>query len=447
MPKKPKNWFVEDLEDVTKELRKVRADRVGRVLYGAFTHFAFAGDVARSGELLDAILATARTSTGKHGPDYLQASVFVPHLVDVVSHAAKLGDRKGGEGSHASRVRAGELMARWWLTQDSWSGTAIPKEGSWLKKEDARARQIDHWRYIQALARPADGGDDAKTEKKALESFEAYEAAWRPDERGAGGGRELVLGLDLALRHGREDLARTWRDRHAHRFAESFEVEAALTLPALARAAFDGWFSPVVAIGDAERASLYEAIMKLATSRAAETPAAKQKSVPKVQKRVVDASYSQFYLEHLGEEEVVEYFQDKRESAQGMSIFPTRVGIATPSDTLEVAVEVAVTPKPSAVPKVVQAVAFPFTVRGPLVLRSVADDDFDEAIVVPPGRYDVSVQFALTPSGGAKRVKEADSLRVFKAHLDFCPEGACDAPRCLRLEDGRVPPKRVFAHR
>ena len=438
MPKKPKNWFVEDLQDVTKDLRKVRADRIGRVLFGAFTHFAFAGDVERSGTLLDAMLATAKTSTGKHGPDYLHASVFVPHLVDVVSDAAKLGDRKGGEGSHASRVRAGELMARWWLTQDGWSGTAIPKEGSWLGKKDARSRQIDHWRYIQSLARPTDDGKDAKTEKKALASFEAYEAAWGPEERGAGYGNELVLGLDLALRHGREDLARKWRERQAHRFGESFQVEAALTLPSLARAAFDGWFAPVIAVSDAERASLYEAIMEVVTSRAAETPAVKQKPVPRVQKRVVDASYSQFYLEHLAEEDVVEYFQDKRESAQGMSIFPSRVGIATPSDTLEVAVEVSVAPKPTALPKVVQSVAFPFTVGGPLVLRSVADEDVDEPIVIPPGRYDVCVQFAL---------KKAGNLRVFRAVMDFCPEGACDAPRCLLLEDGRVPPKRVFAHR
>lgn len=437
MPKKPKNWYIERLEDVTKELRKARVERVGRVLFDAFALFSFAGDVARAGALLDAMLATAKTSTGKRGPDYLQASVFVPHLVDVVSDAAKLGDRKGGEGTHASRVRAGELMARWWLTQDGWPGTKIPEEGSWEKKKDAETRQIDHWRFIQAHARPTDDGKDAKTEKKALKSLEAYEAAWRPDERGGGYGNEIVLALDLALRHGRDDLARTWLERQGHRFAESFGVEAALTLPALARAAFEGRFLPIIAVSDADRGALFDGIMALVKSRAAEAPAAKKKVVPKVQKRVVDASYSQFYLEHLEEEEVVEYFQDKRESAQGMSIFASRVGIATPSDTLEVAVEVSVAAKPSKVPKVVQSVAFPFTVRGPLVFRSVADDDRDEPIAIEPGRYDVSVQFA---------PKKAGDLRTFRVVMEFCPEGAADAPRCVCFEDGHAAPKRVFVH-
>ncbi|CAN5925017.1 hypothetical protein BH11MYX4_BH11MYX4_01450 [soil metagenome] len=139
------------------------------------------------------------------------------------------------------------------------------------------------------------------------------------------------------------------------------------------------------------------------------------------------------------------YFQDKRESAQGMSIFATKVAIATPSDTGDCVVEIALAgPKPLPLRSAVQAVAFPFDVKGPLFLRTVSgDDDDDDDIVLPHGAYDVVARFL--PKKASKDDVEA-GLRAFQVHLDFHPRGTLTTPACLALEHGK-PPKTVFAHR
>jgi hypothetical protein len=154
-------------------------------------------------------------------------------------------------------------------------------------------------------------------------------------------------------------------------------------------------------------------------------------ATPRVQKRRVTCEYSQV---HLGPEtlDAVEkghvHFQKPDDSAKGMSLFPTMVGIATPTDTdyvdAEISLSTETTPK---LDGAIQAVAFPLTVRGPLVLSSATGDDADP-LVIPSGTYDVLARFV------PKKVTEKTALRTFTLLLSFHPAGALGAPTTLRME-------------
>ena len=170
---------------------------------------------------------------------------------------------------------------------------------------------------------------------------------------------------------------------------------------------------------------------------------------PQVQKCRATANYSQVTLEPEvleGAEKEQVTFEDRRESDQGMSIFATVVGLATPGDTAWVDVAVTIDPASTGVPyrdDAVQVVAFPFVVRGPFYVRGVDDGDDMDPIVIPNGRYDVLAQFF--PKEAPPAEAEA-SLRVFDLELSFRPEGSLGAPKCFRLEDGATPPADLVTH-
>ena len=112
-----------------------------------------------------------------------------------------------------------------------------------------------------------------------------------------------------------------------------------------------------------------------------------------------------------------------------MSLFPTMVGVATPSETFWVHVQVAVEPAgPVALGKAVQTVCFPLKVRGPLRLGNANHDVLsDDPLPVPPGQYDVLATF-LQP-------RVARSWRSFPVRLSFRPAGSLGALRTLKLEE------------
>jgi len=77
-----------------------------------------------------------------------------------------------------------------------------------------------------------------------------------------------------------------------------------------------------------------------------------------------------------------------------------------------------------------QVVAFPFVVRGPLVLKNVTSND-DDPLLIPLGTYDVLALF--TPKK-APRASAASALRVFSLALSLHPKGAPGAPRTICLD-------------
>lgn len=208
----------------------------------------------------------------------------------------------------------------------------------------------------------------------------------------------------------------------------------------------DGFFWPVLG---ASVDAIEKALAALPRPKAVTGAAAKAKAkAPRVQRRVVTAEYSQVQLEPASRtkaEAGLVYFQKRGESAQGMSIFPTMVGIATPSETERVDARITIASRAPAIGRAVQAVAFPLTVRGPLHLRSVSDDDEDLApLIVPPGSYDVMAAFSRAK---ASRAAARSGLRRFALELTFCPAGSLGAPRCHRLEDGTRPPAKLVVNR
>jgi len=291
------------------------------------------------------------------------------------------------------------------------------------------------------LARPLADGSVAATEGEALAALTRYLDAWceDPAQQGAGYGEEVVVGLDLALRRGLP--VDRWVTALGSRLLDWLRMEQALCLPAVARAIVGGLLRETVGLTDAELADGLARIAEAARPHGADT-------LPRIPpgravKRTVSCEYSQFYLEHVDSLQGVPYFQDPREHAQGMSIFPDRAGVGTPTETSGCTIEVKLATSADMAPNLeaaAQAVTFPFTVRGPLVLRSVAssaadDDPFD----VAHGEYDVLAMFQ---SGKRRR---SDSLRTFAVTLAFLPRGAFAAPKCLKLEEGH-PPTAVFVH-
>jgi hypothetical protein len=91
------------------------------------------------------------------------------------------------------------------------SPTSAPVDASWSALPSPQ-RNIPRWRWIQRLARPSDGAP-ASTEVAALDALVSYLDDWDPASRGVGYGAELVLALDLALRHGRPELVPGWLAR------------------------------------------------------------------------------------------------------------------------------------------------------------------------------------------------------------------------------------------
>jgi hypothetical protein len=336
------------------------------------------------------------------------------------------------------RVPVWERGVRSDLTMDHYTQFP-PPQGDWRTLE---GREL--WRRIQILARPARDGSLASTEVEALDALTRYLGAWcgEPEQPVAGFCDELVLGLDLAIRH-RASFA-GWMNVLGPKLISERKLRYLLCLPAVAQALVGGLLRAVVGVPDGQLAEYLERIKANAGSGAPD--AREQLATGASLKRTVSCDYNQFYLEHEQDRgsHDVPYFQDKREVEQGMSIFARRVGIGTPGETSDCSIEIAIepsAPKTLDLAGAVQAVSFPFEVHGPLVLRSVTSVQQDEdPFELPNGKYDALVVFRLVkPKSKATR----SGLREFTVRLTFFPKGAARAPQCIRLEEGQ-PSEQIF---
>ena len=446
---KTANWAAKQFAVLAKKLAKTKPDKTHPILFEAWLYFVAAGDVARATRILD------WTYGGRLPLPKEVATAHSTQAIDAFSAAAGLGDRTRGQPRFppsseappplAERAQNADRMIRWQITSDRYQGNrlvgdawrALPPTDAW--------RRINEWRDIQEAAAPTEGGDPRAGEAAALDLLAALLSSLAPDQRGAAHGDDLVLGLDVALRNGRDDLAAAWVKAHGARLFDSFHLAKLVCLSSVCAALIKGLLREVVGLPDAELAGALDALDAALRSGASLATPAKP---PKVQKRRVDCAYSQIHLEHdaADERELGEvYFQDERESQQGMSLFRTHVGIGTPTETSHCDVEVILDPAsaPVALDGVVQAVSFPIEVRGPMRLRSVAGTDEDDPLAIPAGPHDVLATFA---PKRAPKMEAAASLRVFTLRLSFRPPGSLDAPKCLRLDEGSPAPAAIFSN-
>lgn len=436
------------LATLAKKLAKTKPDKAHPVLFEAFLYYVAAGDVARATRIVE------WTYGGRLPIPKQVATAHSTQALDAFCFAAGLGDRSGGQPRFppsgdpaaplAERARAADRMIRWSLATDRY-GVPHLATGAWRAlPETDPLRGIHRWRDVQAAAAPDENGDP-RSDAGALPLLDELLGALEPSQRGVGYGDELVLGLDVALRAGRDDLAKRWILAHAARLHDPFHLGKLVCLSRTCEAMTKGLFRDAIGLSEAELDASFGALE--AALPVASAAAAKATRPPKVQKRRVGCEHSQLHLEP-DEPDAAErgevYFEDPRESAQGLSLFRTHVGIASPSETAHCDVEVTLDPASAAVDLegVVQAVSFPLEVRGPLRLRSVADDDEDEPLAIPAGRYDVLAAF--TPKKAGKKDASV-GLRVFRLCLSFRPAGSLGAPKCLRLEDGSEAPREVLS--
>lgn len=424
-----KNPYAVRLAAAAKDLAKASPKKIHNILFDAFEIVAATGDVPRAKTLVDWMYGRAPAPTQV-------ASVLSTHAIDGFCAAAKLGDCTAGlplvgpsspkPAALAARVKAADVMIRERVLENAYGGR-MPTDDRWMKKKPSDPlRAVDRWRRVQSLAARGEEAD-------ALERLDALLDEWGADDRGAGYGDELVLALDLALRKGKKAKIPGWLERHGARFAdESFLIQTALCFPAVATFVASGGLRDVIGLSEADLATAMKAL-DAAFPTSATAKGSRAKAPPKVQKRQVSAEYSQV---HLGPatpndaEKAQVHFQNKIDSKRGMSLFPTMVGIATPSDTDYVDAEITVSgDEKVTLTGVAQAVTFPFEVRGPLLLSSATGGD-EEPFTVPNGTYDVLARFF--PKKAPKRSATA-SLRVFSLSLSFHPAGSHGAPKTLRM--------------
>ncbi|MFO0695358.1 MAG: hypothetical protein U0230_17475 [Polyangiales bacterium] len=430
-----KNPTVASLEAIAKKLAKAKPNKAYPLLHEAFSLFAAAGDVRGAGTMIRLAhrAGLPEPTTPVHilgcGP------------MDGFCSAMGLGDLTGGAPSARhlapgadleTRARATDHQVRIRCTGDAYGQFPAPT----ADPSELEGREL--WRRAQALARPGDDGSPSPTEPDALRALAKYLDAWAraPDSRGAGMGQELLLGIDLALRHGAGESAVRWADALGSQMLDLLLADA-LALRTTSRAIGEGLLRSHVTIPEADATRITAAIEAAVAGLAGGTAPAPVEPLPCV--RRVGCEYSQFHLVHAGASPATPFFEDARESAQGMSLRAGAVGIATPTDTAECEVEISIGDARTRAPKgSVQSVVFPFEVRGGLLLQSVSGggEDEERTIPVPPGVYDVRASFV------PKRASKADAsagLRAFRVALAFHPSGSLDAPRCEKLLEGEAP--------
>jgi hypothetical protein len=425
-----KKQIAQELERLLKTVAKTRPDMLYGQLFRVFLIFAGAGDASRVNHVLSWMYGP-RIPAPKGVPSFL--STFA---VDGFCAAAGLGDRTRGlpqrapgapPGALDQRVATAEALVHDRLAQNyaNYTGHAA-EDDAWRDRppSDPR-RQEDQWSRIKLAMRNGQ-------ERDALARLITYLDELAAHDRGAGHGDELILALELALRNGEAARVPAWIARHGHLFAsEEFLLQCALCLPRLASAIAGGLLTETFGLSHRELETALGTLDAALETAIATTSVDK---APKVQKRRVSCEYSQLHLEpesldNLEKRQV--YFQKNGESERGMSLFPTMVGIATPTATDYVDAEISVVEggRPD-LKGAAQVVAFPFLVRGPLVLKNVVGND-DDPFLVPLGSYDVLARF--TPKK-APRASAASGLRVFSLALSFHPEGALDAPNTICLD-------------
>ncbi len=421
---KSKSVALAVLQRAARSLAKSKPDKAHAPIYDTLTIAALAGKAAAA-QRLHALLRKGALPPPKHGV----ITALSTQALEVWAHVTQLAT------SARLAELQGEILAR--VTGNAYFGD-YPTDDSWRKKPRSDPFfAIDRYRRAQLLAQTA----TPKSEAAALALLGEILADWPPEVRGAGNGNELVLACDLALRLGKGAALPGWLAAHGPRILGQDLIETMLCFPAIATAMAAGAFRQALDATDAELEQGLAAVEEAARSLAAASPAPLPKALApgKVTKRKLGIEYAQLYLEPAllsSDERRHRYFEDPKESQQGLSLFPTHVGIATPSETESVAVEIV--GEPAGEPDlsgVVQAVAFPIEVRAPLVLRGVSDEG-DEPFPIAPGSYDVLATFA--PLG-----KPRGGLRRFLLRLSFRPAKSLAAPRCLLLEDGSAPPKKI----
>lgn len=429
--RKTSNPSVVRLARVAKEIAKAPPKKLHRPLFDAFAIFAAMGDAPRAATLLDWMYG------GRTPAPVDVATALSTSAMDGFCFAAGLGDRTGGLPRHertvagygtlAERVAEAEATVRARLTTNAYAGAA-PDTDAWMAKAaDDPWRRIDRWRRIQRLAEEGQDGAALTRLADLLDDL-------APDHRGAGYGNELVLALDLALRNREEARLPAWLSRHGHRFvSDGLLLQLALCLPPVAASIVRGDLREIFGLSENDRDAAMTALEQAVT---ASTSAPPKTTVPKVQRRRVSCEYDQVHLEpeslDATEKEQV-HFQKSDDHARGMSLFATMIAVGTPTETSHVDTEITLSRENQlALEGAVQAVSFPLTVRGPLVLASVGSSD-DEPFVVPNGSYDVLARFV--PKKAPKAAASA-GLRVFTLLLSFHPAGALGAPQTLRIEGG-----------
>ena len=431
------------LGKIGKQIAKAAPEKRHSSVHQAFVIAALAGDRERARTFAEAL---ARGAPGMP-PAKKVITALSTHALDVWCHAAGLGDLTGGKPNHdyalvkegrlEERVKAIEIGVRERVTMNAYAGD-YPKDDSWRDRPKGDPwRFNDRWRRVQWLAKPENATKESELD--ALGRLREILGEWGPTSRGAGYGNELVLAIDLALRHGANDDASRWIEAHGSRLREAILGDVALCFPAIAAEAVRGGLQLAVGVGEKELAAAFAPIeAALADGGAAAKSAAKTAKVPAVQKRTVSCEYSQVHLEHAersADENDQVYFQLDGDTERGMSLFPTMVGIGTPTDTEDVRASVRIEPtkkhSKADLEGAVQAVAFPLEVRGPLVLRSATSgDDDDDPLIVPPGRYDVLAVFT------NERKLKGSPLRKFDLSLSFRAEGSLGAPKTITMEEG-----------
>jgi len=311
----------------------------------------------------------------------------------------------------AIRIPGWELVVRTRLTTSNTTDIARKRYG------------VDDWEHAQHLAAPTPEGRLPATEVEALAAVSKYIDEWTPETPDSAYGDEFALAIDLAVRQGDGERVAGWIERRRQRFERSFIFDTLLCFQGASKALSGGLLADLLRLSEEQREEAVVAIEAIA--KATSSP----KVVPKIQKRTVGGEYSQFHIEPETLDEIEQaqvFFQEKGDTERGLSLFETKVGIGTPSETLELTVEVTAEPKS---PKtldlegVVRAVAFPLRVRGPLQLRSVDGEDDEDCIEVPVRTYDVLARFY---------VKKRN---VYRVALQFYPAGALGAPKTLRIEE------------
>lgn len=433
MPRKNRHRV--ELERIARALPKANALKAYELLRRAFLIFAASGDVDRAEAVVRIVYAPGRPppskvvyALGTGDMDGFLRAAGRGDLTRGVPHGSgQYGPLLAPDADLETRVAYWASEVRRRVTLDAYSHLP-PPNAPWQQLE---GREL--WQAAQRLARPESDGAPSDHEPEALDALTKYLCSWasRPGDPGAGFGAELVLGLDLALRHGEGRLPSWLPALATHLFSS---LPEALCTPSVARAIAGGALRDFIGLSEEDRSASLEALAAaVAGGPAAAAPPMARPGKPV--KREVGCDSSQFHIEHTQSKQSAPYFQDDRESAQGMSIFADRVGVATPRETSTCKVEIAVAPEPPELtPDAVQAVAFPFDVHSALVLRGVASTEADEEpFEVPTGAYDVLVVFRRR--GG--KAKPRSGLRTFDVTVSFCPRGSLAAPRCLKLEEGQ----------
>jgi hypothetical protein len=233
------------LQRATADIARIPPARAYRRLSDAFLIAVAAGEIGAATRLVRCMYERGLPLPA--GP----VTAFSTGAIDGFCAVAGLGDVTRGRpaaaettGDLPARVVAAERAVRHRLVLDAYP-TSAPVDASWSALPSPQ-RNIPRWRWIQQLARPIDGAP-ASTEVAALDALVSYLDDWDPASRGVGHGAELVLALDLALRHGRPELVPGWLARHGHRLGrEPFLLEECLCLPAVATAIAGGALASLV---------------------------------------------------------------------------------------------------------------------------------------------------------------------------------------------------------